>query len=62
MLWDRDSFTISVYPQLAETFGEAVIVEHRGLQFDRPLVEACRPDVVVYQFVERFLTVPMPAE
>jgi hypothetical protein len=32
------------------------------LRFDRPLVEACRPDVVVYQFVERFLTVPMPAE
>ncbi len=62
VLWYRDSFTISVYPQLAETFGEAVIVEHRGLQFDRPLVEACRPDVVVYQFVERFLTVPMPAE
>lgn len=62
VLWYRDSFTISLYPQLAETFGEAVVVEHRGLRFDRPLVEACRPDVVVYQFVERFLTVPMPAE
>jgi alginate O-acetyltransferase complex protein AlgJ len=62
VLWYRDSFTISLYPQLAETLGEAVIVEHRGLRFDRPLVEACRPDVVVYQFVERFLTVPMPAE
>lgn len=62
VVWFRDSFTISMIPYIAETFREAVITEHKGLRFDKPLIEAHKPDVVVYQFVERSLNTPIPAE
>ncbi|KAA0592582.1 hypothetical protein FZ942_27520 [Azospirillum lipoferum] len=62
VVWFRDSFTISMIPYIAESFREAVITEHKGLRFDKPLIEAHKPDVVVYQFVERSLNTPIPAE
>lgn len=62
VVWFRDSFTISMIPYIAETFREAFVTEHKGLRFDKPLIEERKPDVVVYQFVERSLNAPIPAE
>ncbi|WP_169055216.1 hypothetical protein [Azospirillum sp. TSH100] len=62
VVWFRDSFTISLIPYIAESFREAVITEHKGLRFDKRLIEEHKPDVVVYQFVERSLNTPIPVE
>ncbi|NUB04360.1 hypothetical protein GBZ48_34735 [Azospirillum melinis] len=62
VVWFRDSFTIPMYSYIAESFRKAVITEHKGLRFDKALIEEQKPDVVVYQFVERSLNNPVPAE
>ncbi len=62
VVWFRDSFTIPMYSYIAESFSKAVITEHKGLRFDKPLIEEQKPDVVVYQFVERSFNAPIPAE
>lgn len=62
VLFFRDSFTVTMMPFLHETFGETVFYEHRGMHFNRAVIEAEKPDVVVYQFVERYLSAPVPTE
>lgn len=62
VVWFRDSFTISMYPYLADTFKKIVVVEHKGLTFNKEIVTEHRPQIVVYQFVERFLNSPIPPE
>ncbi|MBP2313205.1 alginate O-acetyltransferase AlgX-related protein [Azospirillum soli] len=62
VVWFRDSFSISLFPYIADSFRKAVVTEHAGMRFDKALIEQHKPDVVVYQFVERFLNVPIPAE
>lgn len=62
VVWFRDSFTIPMYSYIAESFRKAVITEHKGLRFDKPLIEEQKPDVVVYQFVERSFNSPIPSE
>lgn len=62
VVWFRDSFTIAMYPYIAESFSKAVVTEHKGQRFDKALIEEHKPDVVVYQFVERSFNAPIPAE
>ncbi|CAO3409627.1 alginate O-acetyltransferase AlgX-related protein [Azospirillum largimobile] len=62
VVWFRDSFTIAMYPYIAESFSKAVVTEHKGLRFDKALIEEHKPDVVVYQFVERSFNSPIPSE
>ena len=62
VVWFRDSFTIAMFPHIAESFRKAVITEHKGLRFDKPLIDEHKPDVVVYQFVERSFNAPIPVE
>ncbi|WP_210489399.1 tetratricopeptide repeat protein [Microvirga antarctica] len=51
-----DSFGGNLLPYLKESFSTLVYVY--GKTFDRELIEAYRPDVVLAQFVERFLVEP----
>ncbi|MGH6862529.1 MAG: alginate O-acetyltransferase AlgX-related protein, partial [Phyllobacterium sp.] len=51
-----DSFGGNLLPFLKESFSTLVYVY--GKSFDREMIEAFRPDVVLSQFVERFLIEP----
>ena len=61
-LWLRDSFSDTIAVYLNATFRSAVLVPHRGMRFDAGLIEAERPDVVVYEVVERFLVNELPPD
>ncbi|HYG87021.1 MAG TPA: hypothetical protein VD978_12245 [Azospirillum sp.] len=61
-VWFRDSFSISMFPYIADSFRKVVVSEHKELRFDKQLIDEHKPDMVVYQFVERFLSVPIPSE
>lgn len=61
-LWLRDSFSDTIAVYLHATFRSSVLVPHRGLRFDTRLIETERPDVVVYEVVERFLVDELPAD
>lgn len=61
-LWLRDSFSDTIAVYLQATFRSTVLVPHRGLRFDARLIEAERPDVVVYEVVERFLVDELPPD
>ena len=50
-----DSFMIAMRPYFAETFHRVVIVPHKGLTFDPALIEKEKPDIVIYEVVERLL-------
>ena len=62
VVWFRDSFTISMYPYIANDFKRAIMIEHKGMKFDKSIIVQEKPDVVIYQFVERFLNSPVPTE
>jgi alginate O-acetyltransferase complex protein AlgJ len=62
VVWFSDSFSVKVLGYLHETFRESIVTQHGEMRFNRRLVEAEKPDFVVYQFVERSLTNTMPAE
>jgi hypothetical protein len=47
---------------LNATFRTVTLVPHRGLRFDKALIEREQPDVVVFEVVERFLTNELPAD
>ena len=61
-LWLSDSFAGALAVYLNHTFRRATLVPHRGLRFDRALIEAERPDVVVYEVVERFICNELPPD
>jgi hypothetical protein len=52
-----DSFTDYVLGPtfLYETFRDPVYTHHRGLELDRSLIEATKPDLVILQLAERYL-------
>ena len=50
-----DSFMIAMKPYFAETFHRIVIVPHKGLTFDTDLIEKEKPDIVIYELVERLV-------
>jgi alginate O-acetyltransferase complex protein AlgJ len=58
----HDSFSVKLLAYLHETFRLTVAREHKGMHFDRGVVEFARPHVVIYQFVERALWEPIPPE
>src|ERR1051325_4712956 len=49
----RDSFSVPWYAFLARNFREVIYIWHR--QWDRPLIERERPDVIIDEMTERFL-------
>lgn len=51
----RDSFGLEMLPFLAESLPRLIVAEHRRGGFDAALVEETRPDLVVYEIVERLL-------
>ena len=59
LVWYRDSFSLTLYPFVAASVGEVVFTEHRFFGFDPELITRERPDLVVYQFNERFLSAPV---
>ena len=48
-----DSFIWGLVNYLCETFHRVVIVSHNGLSFDPALIEEEKPDMVIYEVVER---------
>jgi hypothetical protein len=62
VVWFHDSFSVLLLSYLHETFREAIATAHGEMRFNKRLIEAEKPDLVVYQFVERSLTNRMPAE
>jgi hypothetical protein len=61
-LWLRDSFSDALAVYLNHTFRRATLVSHQGLRFDKALIEAEQPDVVVYEVVERFIRSELPPD
>ena len=61
-LWLRDSFADAMAVYLNHTFRRATLVSHRGLRFDKALIEAEQPDVVVYEVVERLISSELPSD
>jgi hypothetical protein len=61
-VWFHDSFSDTLAVYLNSTFHTATLEEQAGFRFDRALVEDAKPDVVVYEFVERFLTIEPPQD
>lgn len=59
-VWFHDSFSDSLAVYLNSTFSTVTMEEQSGFHFDRALIEQARPDVVVYEFVERFLSIEPP--
>jgi alginate O-acetyltransferase complex protein AlgJ len=59
-VWFHDSFSDSLAVYLNSTFSTVTLEEQAGFRFDHALIEAAKPDVVVYEFVERFLTIEAP--
>jgi alginate O-acetyltransferase complex protein AlgJ len=61
-VWFHDSFSDALAVYLNSTFSTVTLEQARGFRFDRSLVDEARPDVVVYEFVERFLETEPPNE
>ena len=61
-LWLGDSFAGALAVYLNHTFRRATIAPHHGLRFDKALIEAEQPDVVVYEIVERFIGNELPPD
>jgi hypothetical protein len=58
----RDSYATYLSPFFNETFGCSYYAHHKTLRFFPELVELFKPDIVIYEFVERELTYDFPAE
>lgn len=54
-VWFRDSFSDTLAVYLNSTFSTVTLEGQAGFRFDRALIDEAKPDVVVYEFVERFL-------
>jgi len=54
----HDSFACSWYPFLGQHFKEVVYIWH--YEWDRPLIEREKPDVVIDEILERFFNVQDP--
>jgi alginate O-acetyltransferase complex protein AlgJ len=50
-----DSFIWGMSNFLAETFDRTILVHHQGLNFYSEIVEREKPDIVIYEMVERLL-------
>lgn len=61
-VWFRDSFTAAFLEPIGEVFSETVFVPREALTFSKSIIEHRKPDVVVYQFAERFLARGIPVE
>lgn len=61
-VWFHDSFSDTLAVYLNSTFSTVTMEEQAGFRFDRALIEQAKPDVVVYEFVERFLTIDPPKQ
>lgn len=61
-VWFHDSFSDSLAVYLNSTFSTVTLEEQAGFRFDRTLIEQAKPDVVVYEFVERFLIIEPPKD
>ncbi|MEO5626412.1 MAG: hypothetical protein ABIQ70_10435 [Dokdonella sp.] len=61
-VWFHDSFSDTLAVYLNSTFSTVTLEEQAGFRFDRALIEQAKPDVVVYEFVERFLTIEPPKD
>ncbi len=51
----RDSYFTALVHFLNQTFAEVHYVHHEGLKFDWKLIDQIKPDLVIYEFVERVL-------
>jgi alginate O-acetyltransferase complex protein AlgJ len=49
----HDSFIWGMSNFMKETFQRTVLAHHCGLKFDTELIEREKPDIVIYQFIER---------
>lgn len=56
----RDSFAINWYPFLGQSFKEVLYMWQ--YDWDRPLIEREKPDVVIDEIVERFFNIENPVE
>ncbi|MEO7325426.1 MAG: hypothetical protein ABIW82_11420 [Dokdonella sp.] len=56
-VWFHDSFSDTLAVYLNATFSTVTLEEQAGFRFDHLLIEQAKPDVVVYEFVERFLII-----
>jgi len=56
----RDSFAINWYPFLGQNFKEVLYLWH--YDWDRPLIEREKPDVVIDEITERFFNIANPVE
>jgi alginate O-acetyltransferase complex protein AlgJ len=56
----RDSFAINWYPFLGQDFNEVLYIWH--YDWDRPLIEMEKPDVVIDEIAERFFNIENPVE
>jgi hypothetical protein len=61
-VWFHDSFSDTLAVYLNSTFSVVTLEEQTGFRFDRTLIDEARPDVVVYEFVERFLAIEPPKD
>jgi hypothetical protein len=55
VLFMRDSYSNYIAQVLSENMSETVLVHNRKRYFDRSAVERHRPDIVIYEIVERVL-------
>jgi hypothetical protein len=55
----RDSFIWGMMRFLMESFNRTIIVHHRGMKFDCDIIEKQKPDMVIYEVVERSLNMPV---
>ena len=51
----RDSYSQVLIPYLLNTFDEVIVVPHPKMVFDGTLLDKYKPDIVIYEFVERSL-------
>jgi alginate O-acetyltransferase complex protein AlgJ len=51
----RDSYGQALIPYLLNTFDEVIVVPHPRMIFDGALLDKYKPDIVIYEFVERSL-------
>jgi alginate O-acetyltransferase complex protein AlgJ len=49
----HDSFIWGMSNFMKETFQRTILAHHCGLKFDTELIEREKPDIVIYQFIER---------
>ena len=55
----HDSFIWGMHRLLLETFNETVLVHHGGGRFDKDIVLEERPDIVIYELVERSMNLAL---